>query len=232
MQNVHLMNAAKRDATIAFAPLKYVPSVKLGMPGKTVAFQKFLLSTESGLDGSLAKEHGEDYAKAMIEGDPEIDMEMIGRRIGATDVVYLSSEGEVLNAAPTTVEVVFAPDGTERDRHEPEDVPGNVNEELPVRWTGRKLPKAEAVRKFLFRRTVQLRHVDGLTYDFLYNMAKELHEENVMVLLGAGANGKEPLIFQSNGSPYRGFLEGRIDGEKYQLLLRLSSLELKRPAGV
>jgi hypothetical protein len=37
------------------------------------------------------------------------------------------------------------------------------------------------------------------------------------------------LIFHSNGSPYRGFLDGRVDGEKYQLLLRLSNLELKRP---
>jgi hypothetical protein len=33
---------------------------------------------------------------------------------------------------------------------------------------------------------------------------------------------------QTNGIPYRGFLEGRIDGEKYQLLLYLSNMELKR----
>jgi len=33
-----------------------------------------------------------------------------------------------------------------------------------------------------------------------------------------------------NGSPYRGFLEGRVDGERYILLLHLSNMELKMPA--
>jgi hypothetical protein len=35
---------------------------------------------------------------------------------------------------------------------------------------------------------------------------------------------------QVNGTPYRGFLEGRIDGENYILLLHLSNMELKLPA--
>ena len=59
-------------------------------------------------------------------------------------------------------------------------------------------------------------------------MAKELHDESVMVLIGAGKTGKDPLIFQANGMPYRGFLEGRVDGKKYQLLLHLSNMELKK----
>ena len=42
-----------------------------------------------------------------------------------------------------------------------------------------------------------------------------------------GKSGKEPLIFQSNGSPYRGFLDGRINKNQYQLILRLSNMELK-----
>jgi hypothetical protein len=50
-----------------------------------------------------------------------------------------------------------------------------------------------------------------------------------MVIVGAGESVKDPLIMQLNGSPYRGFLEGRIDGEKYILLLHLSNMELKLP---
>ena len=45
--------------------------------------------------------------------------------------------------------------------------------------------------------------------------------------LGGGASGKEPLLFVPNGSPYRGLLEGRVDGERYMLLLHLSNMELK-----
>jgi len=50
------------------------------------------------------------------------------------------------------------------------------------------------------------------------------------MLLGAGESGKDPLVMQMNGSPYRGFLEGRVDGERYILLLHLSNMELKMPA--
>ena len=64
--------------------------------------------------------------------------------------------------------------------------------------------------------------------DGIYHVKKELQDEDVMVLVGAGQKGKEPLIFQANGMPYRGFLEGRVDGKKYQLLLHLSNMELKR----
>ena len=77
---------------------------------------------------------------------------------------------------------------------------------------------------------MQLRHVDGVTFDFLHAMATELATEDVMVLLGAGETGKDPLIMQMNGSPYRGFLEGRIHEDSYILLLHLSNMELKRPA--
>jgi hypothetical protein len=86
------------------------------------------------------------------------------------------------------------------------------------------------VRKFVVRRTMQVRHVDGVTFDFLDAMAHDLADKESVVLIGAGEGGKGPLIFQLNGSPYRAFLEGRVDGDRYQLLLHLSNMELKRPA--
>jgi len=60
-------------------------------------------------------------------------------------------------------------------------------------------------------------------------MAKELDEADEVVMIGGGAKGKKPLIFQTNGTPFRGFLEGRVDGERYMLLLHLSNMELRRP---
>ena len=80
----------------------------------------------------------------------------------------------------------------------------------------------------MIARTVQIRHLDGLSYDYLHGMAKELDGEDVAVYLGAGARGRERLIFNTNGAPYHGFLEGRVDGERYQLLLHLSNMELKQ----
>lgn len=230
LRNIHLTNAAGRDATVVFEGLKPVAPPTPGYPGKEVRFFRYLAAAEEGLHARLAAAHGEDYGQALVDGDPEIDIEQVGRRIGRTDTVYLSAEGDVLYAPPSVVEIVLDPHGEEKARREPEDVEANVNDESPVRWTGRKLPIAQVVRRFAIRRTIQIRHVDGLTYDYLFAMAQELAEDGKMVMLGSGDGGKKPLVFQTNGTPYRGFLEGRVDGEKYMLLLHLSNMELKRPA--
>jgi hypothetical protein len=228
MRKLHLMNKENRDATVAISSLKYEKPFEMGIPNKELKFKRYLSATQENLDKNLASLYGDNYSSKLIEEDPEIDIETIGKFISGSDVVYLSSKGELLYSPPKTVEVIIAPDGTEKERRSPEDIPGNVDDELPVRWTGKKMPKSKVAVKFAFKRTIQIKHVDGLTYDYLFDMAKELQDEDVMVLVGAGQKGNEPLIFQANGMPYRGFLEGRVDGKKYQLLLHLSNMELKR----
>lgn len=230
MRKIHLTNAGGRDATVSMEGLRPPVGTRPGLPDREVSFSRYLACTEAGLHDRLVAAHGEDYAEALIAGDPEIDMEQVGRRIEGTDRIYLSSTGDVLYAAPRVVEVIIGPDGVEKQRRAPEDVESNINaEDIPIRWTGRKMPRREVVRRLVFRRTVQIRHVDGVTYDYLYDMAKTLAEEDAVMMLGAGDRGRDPLVFQTNGSPYRAFLEGRVDGERYKLLLHLSNMELKRP---
>ena len=228
MRKLHLMNKDNRDAKVAISSLKYEKPFEMGLPNKQLEFKRYLSATEQNLHKNLSNLYGDNYASNLIEENPEIDIEAIGKFISGTDVVYLSNQGELLYAPPKTVEVIIAPDGLEKERREPENIPGNVDDDLPVRWTGKKMAKSKVALRFAFKRTIQLKHVDGLTYDYLFEMAKELQDEDVMVLVGAGQKGKEPLIFQANGMPYRGFLEGRVDGKKYQLLLHLSNMELKR----
>ncbi len=124
------------------------------------------------------------------------------------DTVYLSAEGHVLHASPGVIEVVRSPDGTETERREPVEKEANVTDALPVRWTGRRIKKSDAVGRFVFERSVQVRHVDGLTYAYLHDMASELARDGVLMLVGGGEKGRDPLTFQRNGAPYRGFLEG------------------------
>ena len=89
------------------------------------------------------------------------------------------------------------------------------------------MPVDTVIRRFAFVRKLQLRHVNGLTFDFLYEIAKTLQESSQLLYVGSGAKGQQPLIFQTNGTPFRGFLEGRVDGEAYRLVLHLSNLEIK-----
>ena len=230
LRRLHVSNAGQRNAVIVASSVSPPAPPAMGKAGQAARFQRFVAAGSGRLDLDLVGELGSDYATALIDGDPEIDLESVGRFIDGTQSVLLSGDGEPLFSAPRIVEITYAADGQETGRRDPVETPATVNDAIPLRWTGRKMPKGDVVRKFAFRRSLQLQHVDGVTYDFLFAMAKDLADEGVMVMLGAGESGKDPLVMQLNGASYRGFLEGRVDGDRYILLLHLSNMELKRPA--
>lgn len=227
MRKIHLANEKKRDAEIGFESRKAKPAARYALPsGKGYSGVRLLKGTMATEAEALGKAFG-DVGAALEAGDPEIDMELEGRKLEGLGRVYLSADGKVAYGV-TLSERVCAPDGTEKEVRALRDVPANVAlPELPVRWTGKLFPKAAALRKFVFARSYQLRHVNGLTYDFLYEMAKKLDEAKALMLVGGGEKGTGPLVLSANGSGYRGFLEGRVQGEKYVLILRLTNLELK-----
>lgn len=227
---LHISNSANRDATIVATSLPAKEKTTPAKAGKPVSFKRYVAAGEGKLHDALAADLKDDFAQSLIKGDPEIDMEMVGKVIEETNTVLLTEENQPLYCAPEVLEIIYGPDGKEVERRTPVEVAPNVNEEVPVKWTGKLIPRADLVRKYGIKRTMQLRHVDGVTFDFLFSMAKELDEKDSVMLLAAGEGGKGPLVLQSNGSPYRGFLEGRIEGETFLLLLHLSAMELKKPA--
>ena len=231
-RRIHLTNASGRDAMVSMAIVPHESSPRLGLRNRPVSFRRYVACAPSGTHEALSRRLGEDYADALVEGDPEIDLEIVGRTIPGSVAVSLSSRGEILHASPAVIEAIFGPEGAERERRAAHDTPANVHDEQPLRWTGRKIPLRDLARRFTFRRTIQIFHIDGLTYDFLLATAKQLDQEQCGVLLGAGKQGADPLIFEANGRPYRGFLTGRVDptcGERYRLLLHLSDMELRPP---
>lgn len=229
MLRMHLANSSSRDATVFATSSRANPGPAAGKDGKFVTFRRYVTVGDGKLHEDLSKDLGEDYAQALVDGDPEIDFAAVGRFIEGTQSILIGSAGEPLYSAPQVWEITYGPDGSETDRRAPVDVAPTVNHAVPLAWTGRKMSKTDMVHRVAVRRTLQLQHVDGVTYDFLFGMAKELADESAVVLLGSGEDGKGPLVLQFNGVSYRGFLEGRVDGELYLLLLHLSNMELKRP---
>ena len=227
---LHISNSANRDATIVATSLPAKEGTIPSKAGKPVTFKRYVAAGEGKIHDTLATTLGDDFAQQLISADPEIDMEMVGKVIEDTNTVLLTKDNQPLFCAPEIMEIIYGPDGKEIERRTPVEVAPNVNEDLPIKWTGKMIPRADLVRKYAIKRTMQLRHVDGVTFDFLFSIAKELDEKDSVMLLAAGEGGKGPLVLQSNGSPYRGFLEGRVDGETFLLLLHLSAMELKKPA--
>jgi hypothetical protein len=236
MPGINLRDKRNRDAVVRGESVGQSAHVHyVDKDGAAVKLRKVLkATTEHGFGRLLRELGGGDDAKladALLASDPDVDMERIGMFLTDTSRVFVNDKGEIAYQIEQ-VEIVRSPTGEEKERRPRRQPEPNVESEFPISWTGRLVKKDDAARRFVFSGKLQIVHVNGLTYDFLYGMAKELAEANSLMLLGAGKSGKDPLIFRRGSTPHRGFLEGRIDGEKYVLLLHLSKLELKKPAVV
>jgi|SaaInlStandDraft_1057018.scaffolds.fasta_scaffold06714_3 hypothetical protein len=228
--SINLTDAKGRDANVALGGLKHIPSAVIGLPNEKLTFKRFVSSTRESSHEALKQRLGENYGQLLVDGDPEIDMEQTGLFIDQTQTIYLDGDGEALFVEPEVVEILFDQQGDEKERRDPIDTLSNVDTAAPVRWTGKNVPITEAVRRFAFQRRLQLFHVNGITFDFLFEIARTLHMSQSLMLVGAGDKGSDPLIFRANGKPYRGFLHGRVDDTRFQLFLLLSAMELKNPS--
>jgi len=63
-------------------------------------------------------------------------------------------------------------------------------------------------------------------------MAKDLHEKDSLLLVRGGEKGDRPIVMNRGGKAYNAFLEGRVKGDSYCLILHLSNMELKKPKEV
>lgn len=228
MRKINISNEAKRNAEVAFGTTfrRTTPQYKTST-GNTTTNERRLRATMATTDGALLAAYGDGLADALINSDPEIDMELIGMKLDNLKKVYITNQQKVAYGV-TLNEHVYLADGTEKEIRSDTTTTANIAvDNIPLRWTGKLIPKDKAMRMFMFKKSYQVQHINGLTYDFLYDMAKKLSEANAMMLVGAGAKGVEPLVMSNGGTPYRAFLEGRINGDSYALILRLTNLELK-----
>ena len=232
MPNINITDSRKRDAVVRAENTGVNEEVRyIDSEGSVASSRKVLKATVAHDYDTLNKQFGDDPQKlgyALIEGDPEVDMERCGVYLWGVSKVYVTSDDGIVYRIEQT-EKVMDVDGKVKERRPRRRAEANVDGEVPLTWTGKKIKKSDAIRRFVFASKLQVVHVNGLTYDFLYGMAKELDTEDSLMMVGGGSDGKDPLVFRRGSLPYRGFLEGRVDGERYILLLHLSNMELKIP---
>jgi len=187
---------------------------------------------------------GIDKTRDIAELDEDIETEIVGKFLKDSANILLDWDNNFVYKY-TEKEYISSPDGKLIERDAKVFEP-NVNvDKNPLRsWVieddkGQLLSKfkglqiayekKEIVKKFVFKSSYQLTHIDNLTFDFLYNIAKKLSDNNIMVLVSSLKDGKSiaPLIFKRGGTTYQGFLEGRIKGAEYCLILHITELEMK-----
>jgi len=229
VRTIHIANQKNLDAEVVLASgsqkgrTRYVDG-----EGQTVRPTRCVRgSLQTALNALTAERSKFELSTAIAAEDPEVDVELFGKQVRRVKRIYLDAETNEPAAGVTFREYVYTPGSEEPVKRQPKEVESNINSETPVKWTGRMLARRKTFSKFLFVHTQQLLHVNGLTYQFLYDMAKELEEKDSFMLIGAGEKGEQRLVMTKNGSPYHGFLEGRTQGDRYLLLLHLTNLELK-----
>jgi hypothetical protein len=175
---------------------------------------------------------GIDFA-ALRDADPELDVELAGLEIDSDDCSPAWFDPNAALPVPigdfADVDIVYDASGAEKQRRPHLVRRPNLDELHPVKL-GKRLPADEALTGFAYKQVLQLAHTDGLSFEFLRELARELAERSEVALLGAGPKGNLPLVLREHGSAYRAFLYGEVDqAGRYKLLLLLSDQELKLP---
>lgn len=229
MATINISNSKGRDAVVgAQSVLKQVKVRWLDEQGRQIQSSR-LMKAHSAHDLAAleAKAGGRDkVAQLLIDTDADIDVEFFGSTLKETSRVFIDPDGKIVHKVKR-FEVIRNPDGTERERRPKKIAQPNCAAETPLKWSGKLMKKKDVYNKFVFAGKRQIVHVNGLTYDFLFGMAKELEETQSLMLLGAGPKSNQPLILTRGGQQFRGFLEGRTQGDQYCLILHLSNMELK-----
>jgi len=227
---INIANSSNRDAVVAAEALNPTRTMRYtDKKGRPISTRKLLKTDVSHDLTELLKKNKtlNKLADTLVKDDSEIDMERFGMFLTDMSRVYVTKKGII--HLVEEIEVIYNADGSVRDRRPRKKELQNMNGEFPMRWTGKFIKKDEAAHKFVFTNKKQLVHINGLTFDFLYEMAKDLDERNALLLIRGGDKGNEPLVMNRGGKPYNAFLEGRIREDSYCLILHLSNMELKRP---
>lgn len=229
---IKIADENKRDAEITFKSVTQKNLVYLALKnGKKPINKKVIKSSKDfTLENLIGKtkpsqEEYNDFSEKLIIEDKEIDLELFGKFIDKTDRIYTNKNlNPVYNVELT--EKVFDTEGNLKEERVPSYLYSNISGESVLKWTGKYIPRNKLYNKVVLSSKYQIKHINGLTFDFLFKISKILQDKNSFMILGGG-KGNEPLVFNDGGKPYRGFLEGKVKDNSYCLILHLSNQEYK-----
>src|SRR5215813_12411018 len=146
MPNINIRDSRKRDAVVRAEPVGIFARVQyVDKNGEPVKLRKVLKGDlERGYEKLLAAA-GDDgnLARALIEGDPEVDIERAGMFVSDTSRVYINERNEIVFQIEQ-VEIVRTPGGEEKERRSRRHTEPNLDSDFPVSLTGRLVKKEDA----------------------------------------------------------------------------------------
>ena len=117
MRAINIENDKKRDAQVVFDVQQEESKIKMVLPGGGDKNNvKVLKSTVDFDDEALIKKYGStsNVADAIIESDPEVDIEVTGKILNYTTKLYVDKNNDIAYS-PNLYQVVYNPAWTEND---------------------------------------------------------------------------------------------------------------------
>jgi len=233
MRQIRLADHRGRDATCLLLSVRLAEQrCRQDLAGQPVNYLRRVRATAATHPEALLAQYPDpdDLAQALVAGDPEWDTRAVGRPTGPCARGYVDGDGQPCYA-PQWTAIRYDDQGQEQARRPVGLRPANLVPAAPPVWSGVLMPRQEIIHRVAFVRAYQVVHQDALQFDFLYTLAQYLQQRQAMVQVGSGRQGRGPLICERNGRPYRGFLDGRVQGEAMRLVLYLAAGELTIPEG-
>jgi hypothetical protein len=194
-----------------------------------IKHQRFILFSKDKRDEVILQQ--KNLLENLKKADAEINLNEIGKFVNQTAYITVNDDFKPVYDF-TLVDVIKKPNGTIKERPH-QKILGNIRGEIPVIITEKLYDPKDLLFNYIFRKSYYITHYDGVTFKFLFDIAKWLSIEKKFVEVEAfnfKTKKRDALVLVDGGRKYpRAFLEGIVKGNSYCLLLYLSDQELKLP---
>ena len=154
MAQINICNSAGRDALVTADNMAAGLKVRwVDDQGRQASSVRLLKAPVEKDVASLQSQFGDlgRVANALIETDPEIDLENTGRYLRETTRVYIGPDRAVVHRAEFW-EIIRNPDGTERERRPRKLLDANVAGRIAVALVGQIHPESRRVPQVRLQR--------------------------------------------------------------------------------
>ena len=171
MRKINIANEKRRDAQVGFELNRPPKIFHYRTPaGKDVASKRYLrYSSEATPEKLLVLP---DLENALLQQDPEVEMELAGKELEDLSRVYTAADGGIIYSAQL-MEKIFAPDGSEKERRPAVTQFANIaDEDVPLLWTGKQFPKKLPIKPVsMFTKPENAEHFDIVVIDEAHHEA-------------------------------------------------------------
>jgi len=145
MGTVNIANSKGRDAVVGAQSVVKPMRVRwVDEQGRQIQSVRLLMADLShDLAALEARAGGRDkIAHALIDGDPEIDLETFGSVLNQTSRVFINPDGQIVHKV-RQFEIIKNPDGSERERRPRKVAQPNGATETRLKWSGKLMKKKD-----------------------------------------------------------------------------------------